>query len=300
MRTELAEAEIAPYLERLEAIVDPEHVARTHELQARAFAYEPVDHAPTMIIYPIPEDEWPDYNFQEIYDDPGKMLLHELRDIYAGAKLADDRLYGIRANYGTGIISAMFGCRTVTFEDSLPIGLAVSEEQLDRVLEAGTPPLRGGPHSELIERALDTVAYYRETLAPYSKLASLVGSQMLDIQGPFDNASIIWGSSLYYAFYDDPEKLHALMGIIVDTIRAAIDQTPPELIADLMEHGIALAGGGALLKGLAQRLTEETRMKVYVATDPLSCVARGSGMVLEHFPVLQKTLASMQRGSTLH
>ncbi len=237
MRTELAEAEIAPYLERLEAIVDPEHVARTHELQARAFAYEPVDHAPTMIIYPIPEDEWPDYNFQEIYDDPGKMLLHELRDIYAGAKLADDRLYGIRANYGTGIISAMFGCRTVTFEDSLPIGLAVSEEQLDRVLEAGTPPLRGGPHSELIERALDTVAYYRETLAPYSKLASLVGSQMLDIQGPFDNASIIWGSSLYYAFYDDPEKLHALMGIIVDTILAVVREHRRIDRGALNEHG---------------------------------------------------------------
>jgi len=96
------------------------------------------------------------------------------------------------------------------------------------------------------------------------------------------------------------EALRNSVSIIVDTIRAAIDQTPPELIADLMEHGIALAGGGALLRGLAQRLTEETKMKVYVAADPLSCVARGSGMVLEHFPVLQKTLASMQRGSTLH
>jgi len=96
------------------------------------------------------------------------------------------------------------------------------------------------------------------------------------------------------------EALRNSVSIIVDTIRQAIDQTPPELIADLMEHGIALAGGGALLKGLAERLTEETRMKVYVAEDPMSCVARGSGMVLENYIVLQKTLASMQRGSTLH
>lgn len=96
------------------------------------------------------------------------------------------------------------------------------------------------------------------------------------------------------------EALRNSVSIIVDTIRQAIDETPPELIADLMEHGIALAGGGALLKGLAQRLTEETKMKVYVAEDPLSCVARGAGMVLEDFEVLQKTLASMQRGSTLH
>jgi rod shape-determining protein MreB len=96
------------------------------------------------------------------------------------------------------------------------------------------------------------------------------------------------------------EALRNSVGIIVDTVRQAIDETPPELISDLMEHGIALAGGGALLKGLAQRLSEETRMRVYVAEDPLSCVARGAGKVLEDFDILQKTLASMQRGSTLH
>jgi rod shape-determining protein MreB len=96
------------------------------------------------------------------------------------------------------------------------------------------------------------------------------------------------------------EALRSSVNIIVDTLRQAIDETPPELIADLMEYGVALAGGGALLKGLAQRLSEETKMKVYVAEDPMSCVARGAGMVLENFDVLYKTLASMQRGSTLH
>jgi rod shape-determining protein MreB len=96
------------------------------------------------------------------------------------------------------------------------------------------------------------------------------------------------------------EALRGSVNIIVDTVRQAIDETPPELISDLMEYGVALAGGGALLKGLAQRLTEETKMKVYVAEDPMSCVARGAGMVLENFDILYKTLASMQRGSTLH
>jgi rod shape-determining protein MreB len=96
------------------------------------------------------------------------------------------------------------------------------------------------------------------------------------------------------------EALRGSVNIIVDTVRQAIDETPPELIADLMEYGVALAGGGALLQGLAQRLTEETKMKVYVAEDPMSCVARGAGMVLENLDVLYKTLASMQRGSTLH
>ena len=236
MKTELTEAQITPYLEKLESIIDAEHVQRTRELQQRAFAFEPVHHIPTMIAYPVPADEWPAHDFQEIFDDPAKMLLHELRDVYAGAKLADDRLYGIRANYGTGIISSMFGCRTVTFEDSLPIGLAVSSDQLDRVLDDGIPPLRGGPHSGLIERALDTVAYYREMLAPYPKLTALVGSQMLDIQGPFDNASIIWGSSLYYAFYDAPEKFHELMGIIAGTILAVVEEHRRIDGCSLQEH----------------------------------------------------------------
>ena len=83
------------------------------------------------------------------------------------------------------------------------------------------------------------------------------------------------------------EAFRNSVGIIVDTVRQAIDETPPELISDLMEHGIALAGGGALLKGLAQRLTEESRMRVYVADDPMSCVAKGAGKVLENFDVLQ-------------
>ncbi|MGC9349422.1 MAG: hypothetical protein ACP5JG_14885 [Anaerolineae bacterium] len=237
MRTDLTEAEITPYLEKLEGVLDADHVARTRELQRRAFAFEPVDHVPTMIIYPLPSEEWPSYDFQEIFDDPGKMLLHELRDVYAGARLGDDRLYGIRANYGTGIIASMFGCRTVTFEDSLPIGLAVSDDRLDRILDGGVPPLRGGPHSSLIERALDTVAYYREMLAPCPKLSSLVGSQMLDIQGPFDNATIIWGSDLYYAFYDAPDKLHRLMEIIADTILAVVEEHRRVDGSSPYEHG---------------------------------------------------------------
>ncbi len=222
MQTALADGDILPYLEKLEQLIDPEHVRRTHELQQRAFAFAPVNHIPTMIVYPTPPEEWPDYGFQEIFDDPGKMLLHELRDVYAGAKLGDDRLYGIRANYGTGIIASLFGCRTVTFDDSLPIGVAVSTEQLKHIFDAGIPPLRGGPHSGLLERALDTAAYYRQMLSQYPRLTALVGSQMLDIQGPFDNASIIWGSAIYYAFYDDLEKLHRLLSLVADTILAVV------------------------------------------------------------------------------
>ncbi len=96
------------------------------------------------------------------------------------------------------------------------------------------------------------------------------------------------------------EALGNSVNVIVDTVKSALDDTPPELVADLMADGIALAGGGALLRGLAERLSDETRMKVYVANDPMSCVAKGAEAVLERLEVLRKVLATMDRGSTLH
>ena len=96
------------------------------------------------------------------------------------------------------------------------------------------------------------------------------------------------------------EALRNSVSVIVEAIKSALDDTPPELVADLMSDGIVLAGGGALLRGLAQRLTEETQMKVYAATDPMTCVAKGSEKILESLEDLRKVLTSMQRGSTIH
>ena len=91
------------------------------------------------------------------------------------------------------------------------------------------------------------------------------------------------------------EALSGSVGTIVSTVREALDDTPPELVADLMENGVALAGGGALLHGMAQRLSEETHMRVYVADDPMTCVARGAGKVLEDLDSLRKVLADSRR-----
>jgi rod shape-determining protein MreB len=91
------------------------------------------------------------------------------------------------------------------------------------------------------------------------------------------------------------EALSNAVNLIVEEVRSALDETPPELIADLMEQGVTLAGGGALLQGLAERLSEETRMHVYVAKDSMTCVARGAGKVLEDFDTYRRMLALTQR-----
>jgi rod shape-determining protein MreB len=77
---------------------------------------------------------------------------------------------------------------------------------------------------------------------------------------------------------------------IIDAVKVTLDRTPPELSSDLMEQGIVLTGGGALLTGLAARLESETNMPIIVAKDPLNCVALGSGMCLEELETFERML----------
>ena len=77
---------------------------------------------------------------------------------------------------------------------------------------------------------------------------------------------------------------------IVDAVKVTLDKTPPELAADIMEQGIVLTGGGAMLHGLDARLQQETGMPIIIARDPLNCVANGSGQCLEEFDALKQVL----------
>ncbi|TAK29379.1 MAG: rod shape-determining protein [Chloroflexota bacterium] len=95
------------------------------------------------------------------------------------------------------------------------------------------------------------------------------------------------------------EAISNSVSTIVEAVKDAIEITPPELVADLMEHGIALVGGGALLRGLDRRLSQETKFRVWVADDPLSCVVRGTGTVLEDLDRLRRVLVRLQYAKPL-
>ena len=82
---------------------------------------------------------------------------------------------------------------------------------------------------------------------------------------------------------------------IVDAVKATLDRTPPELSGDIMDRGVVLTGGGALLQGLGERLRHETGMPIIVAERPLECVALGSGKCVEEFEALQQVLVSEPR-----
>jgi rod shape-determining protein MreB and related proteins len=86
------------------------------------------------------------------------------------------------------------------------------------------------------------------------------------------------------------EALEEPLAAIVDAVKVTLDKTPPELAADIMEQGIVLTGGGALLTGLDSRLSSETGMPIVVADDPLLSVAIGGGQFLEEFEALKDVL----------
>ena len=86
------------------------------------------------------------------------------------------------------------------------------------------------------------------------------------------------------------EALEEPVQLIFEAVHGVLERTPPELSADIIDRGITLTGGGALLRGLDQLIQSETGIDVHIAEDPLDCVAKGAGAVLDHVDVLHDVL----------
>ena len=91
------------------------------------------------------------------------------------------------------------------------------------------------------------------------------------------------------------EAISESISKIIDTVKQTLEKTPPELAADLVEKGIYLAGGGALIQNLDKVLSQETNMPVYVANTPLECVVKGTGRTLEDLERLKKVLINSRK-----
>jgi rod shape-determining protein MreB and related proteins len=87
------------------------------------------------------------------------------------------------------------------------------------------------------------------------------------------------------------ESMAEPLSVIIEAVKRTLERTPPELAADIIDRGIMLAGGGALLKGLDTLISHETGIVVHVAADPLSCVVLGTGRVLENFKQLERVFS---------
>jgi len=91
------------------------------------------------------------------------------------------------------------------------------------------------------------------------------------------------------------ESMLEPLSMIIEAVKRTLERTPPELAADIIDRGIMLAGGGALLKGLDTLIAHETGIVSHVAADPLSCVVLGTGRVLENFKQLERVVSPRRR-----
>jgi rod shape-determining protein MreB len=90
------------------------------------------------------------------------------------------------------------------------------------------------------------------------------------------------------------DALSRSIRIIINNIKTAVEETPPELLADIMQRGIILAGGGSLVRGLDRVIADQTEMPVRMMEDPLTAVVRGAGLVLEDIETLREVLVENQ------
>ncbi|MDF2635308.1 MAG: cell shape determining protein MreB/Mrl family [Pelosinus sp.] len=93
------------------------------------------------------------------------------------------------------------------------------------------------------------------------------------------------------------EALHESVSLIVQRVKTVLEITPPELSSDIMDRGIVMTGGGSMLYGLDKLIQEETGIPTYLADDPLSCVALGTGKALDSLGTLEDSLTTLKRGS---
>lgn len=266
------------------------------------------------------------------FDTAELMLKHFIRRVHEGRTLVSPRIViGIPSGV-TGVerravmeAAAQAGARDVYLIDepvaaAIGAGLPVAEPTGNMVIDIGggttevaVLSLQGTVLSESVRVAGDELS---EAITQYMKKVHnlVIGERTAE------EIKIMIGSA--YPTEDDDEVimdvrgLHLLSGlprtvtvkgpeireamaeplsVIIEAVKRTLERTPPELAADIIDRGIMLAGGGALLKGLDTLISHETGIVTHVAADPLSCVVLGTGRVLENFKQLERVFSGHSR-----
>lgn len=193
-------------------ILDPKHLKQAERLQEDVWRFSHVERIPVI----LPKENLPDYQlfpYKEAFEDPCKMLWNELFHSYLGAKIKDDRVFTVRANYGPAIVPSLFGLKYNVDNATTWIKGLNDSKAIHELIDKGIPYIKSG----LGARVLETQAIYREYLHE-SGLSPYIHQFQADSQGPFDCAYLMWGENIFYAMYDEPELVHKLLDLITETI----------------------------------------------------------------------------------
>ena len=157
-----------------------------------------------------------DVRINETLDDLEAMLYAQLLNV-SDALESDNKNLSVRANYGTGILSSVLGAELFILPDAcntLPTTRPLAGQgAIERLLERGMPSLTDG----LGSRVFSAGELFREVFARYPKIEKYVEIYHPDLQGPLDICELMWGEDLFYAMYDEPELVAAVMQLITDT-----------------------------------------------------------------------------------
>ena len=187
-------------------------------------------------------------NINDAVSDYDRMLRHQLQDVSA-ALSGTLRSPCIRANYGTGIMTSLFGAEIFHMPrqtNTLPTTRAVQDtDHIRAIVEKGLPDLHAGFGKDVFAFG----ALCAETFEHYPKVKRFVRVYHPDLQGPLDLCELLWGSEFFYAMYDEPELVHALLRLITDTYIAFMDRWlalfPPD--AEMNPHWSTLYHRGTIL-----------------------------------------------------
>ena len=212
-------------LEDIERRIDPEIEDDFFEQWERFWAgnHKDIIVSPKRKKVSLPSVEIRDIYINDALDDYDLMLASELSRVSRALATGNGTL-SIRANYGTGIIPSMFGTSIFKMpkeQNILPTAVPFADEDvIKRIIEGGIPSFDKG----FGKQALEFGEICREVFKAYPKIERYVYVYHPDIQGPIDIAELLWGSDIFYAFYDDPDMVHDLMGVITETYKRYLDK----------------------------------------------------------------------------
>ena len=166
-----------------------------------------------------PGEALPEININDALADYDLMLQRELAGVSHALSTPCHNLC-VRANYGTGILSSVFGAQifrmpyaTNTLPTTHPFD---TPARIAEIIAAGIPDLDTGFGKQVFEMG----EIFAKVFAKYPKISKYVTLYHPDLQGPLDIAELLWGSDMFYAMYDEPEQVHALLALITDTYTA--------------------------------------------------------------------------------
>jgi len=161
-----------------------------------------------------------DYVFQNVnindaIADYELMLVSQMEGVLNNLTKTD-RFLSVRSNYGVGILPSLFGTELFIMPremNTLPNVRALSDEQISNALGAGVPSTENG----LGRQVLQMGEIYKEVFSHYPKINKYVNVYHPNAQGPLDSLELVWGSDMFYAMYDEPEQIHAMLELITKT-----------------------------------------------------------------------------------